>query len=58
MISSPISCPPSWGITVGSLALANIPYNKYAKWVLPILVILAIVSYVCLFVLAQIGWQG
>ena len=49
---------PFLGITVGSLALANIPYNKYAKWVLPILVILAVVSYVCLFVLAQIGWQG
>ena len=49
---------PFLGITVGSLALANIPYNKYAKWVLPILVILAAVSYVCLFVLAQIGWQG
>lgn len=49
---------PFLGITVGSLALANIPYNKYAKWVLPILVILAAVSYVYLFVLAQIGWQG
>ena len=49
---------PFLGITVGSLALANIPYNKYAKWVLPALVILAVVCYITLFFLAQIGWQG
>lgn len=48
---------PFLGITVGSLALAKIPYNKYAKWVLPILIGLAVVAYVSLFVLAQMGWS-
>ncbi len=48
---------PFLGITVGSLALAKIPYEKYAKWVLPIVLILAAVGFVTLFILASIGWS-
>lgn len=48
---------PFLGITVGSLALAKIQYNKYAKWVLPCLLMLAVVCYISLYALAIIGWS-
>ena len=46
------------GITAGSPALADIPYNKYAKRALPLLTIPAVVVYAALPVPAQTGWQG
>ena len=48
---------PVLGTTVAALALAKIPYNKYAKWVLPKLAILAVVAWGSLFVLSAIGWS-
>ena len=48
---------PVLGTTVAALALAKIPYNKYAKWVLPKLAILAVVAWASLFVLSAIGWN-
>lgn len=48
---------PVLGTTVASLALAKIPYNKYAKWVLPKLAILALVAWASLVVLSAIGWN-
>ena len=48
---------PVLGTTVAALALAKIPYNKYAKWVLPKLAILALVAWASLIVLSAIGWN-
>lgn len=48
---------PVLGTTVAALALAKIPYNKYAKWVLPKLAVLALVAWASLIVLSAIGWN-
>lgn len=48
---------PFLGITIGSLALSKIDYPKYAKWVLPCLIILAILCYASLYILATLGWS-
>lgn len=45
---------PVLGTTVAALALAKIPYNKYAKWVIPKLALLAAVCWASLIVLVQV----
>ena len=49
---------PFLGWTMGSLATAKVPYNKWLKWVIPILVIFLLVEWVILFFLSGAGWTG
>lgn len=49
---------PFLGWTIGGLAIAKVPYQKWVKWVLPLLVILLLFEYVVLVVLNSIGWTG
>lgn len=49
---------PFLGWTMGGLAIAKVPYQKWVKWVLPLLIILLVFEYVVLFVLTNIGWTG
>lgn len=48
---------PFLGWTMGSLAIAKVPYQKWVKWVLPLLIILLLTEYVVLVVLTNIGWS-
>ncbi len=43
---------------MGGLAIAKVPYQKWVKWVLPLLIILLVFEYVVLFILSGIGWTG
>lgn len=47
---------PFLGWTMGGLAIAKVPYQKWVKWVLPLLVILLLTEYVVLVVLSNMGW--
>lgn len=49
---------PFLGWTMGGLAIAKVPYQKWVKWVLPLLIILLVFEYVVLFILSGIGWTG
>lgn len=47
---------PFLGWTIGGLAIAKVPYQKWVKWVFPLLIILLVMEYVVLVVLSNIGW--
>ena len=47
---------PTAGTLMGCLGLANIPYGKYAKWMLPLFLIQMAVGLVTVVVLQSIGW--
>lgn len=49
---------PFLGWTMGGLAIAKVPYQKWVKWVLPLLIILLVFEYGVLFILTTIGWTG
>lgn len=49
---------PLLGWTIGSLAAANVPYNKWLKWALPKVLIFLGMSAVVLIVLNLVGWTG
>lgn len=49
---------PVLGWTVGSLATAEVPYNKWLKWAIPIIVVMQLLSFVILFVLTTMGYDG
>lgn len=48
---------PFLGWTMGGLAIAKVPYQKWVKWVLPLLLILLVTEYVVLVVLSGMGWS-
>lgn len=49
---------PALGWTVGSCAAAGVPFQKWFKWALPIVVIMILVSFVGIYFLNAIGWIG
>lgn len=49
---------PALGWTMGALAIANVPYNKWVKWVIKPLIVLVLASFVVIFILNTIGWSG
>ena len=49
---------PALGWTVGSCAAAGVPFQKWFKWVLPIVLIMILMSFVWIFVLNTLGWVG
>lgn len=49
---------PFLGALVAALAMANLPYNKWFRWVFPIVCILLVVGWAALFFLGRIGWTG
>lgn len=49
---------PVLGWTIGSCAMANVPFQKWLKWVLPKVLIFTLLSFVWIFVLSIIGWSG
>jgi len=49
---------PALGWTMGSLATAGIPYDKWLKWALPRILGLVVISFVWMYILYAIGWTG
>jgi uncharacterized ion transporter superfamily protein YfcC len=47
---------PTAGVVMSSLALAKIPYPRYLKWFMPVLIIQIILASLALTVLQYIGW--
>lgn len=48
---------PTSGVTMGVLTIANIPFGKWIKWILPLMIIFFIVSLILLVPPVMIGWQ-
>lgn len=48
---------PTAGVLMSSLALAKIPYGKYVKWFLPLLLAQLVLASVALTILQAIGWN-
>lgn len=49
---------PTVGVTVGALGIANVSYDKWLKFILPLFMLWTAIVCVFLFVLANIGWTG
>lgn len=47
---------PFLGWTIGGLAIAKVPYQKWVKWVLPLIGIFLLVEYILLWILNMTGW--
>lgn len=47
---------PMLGTTVAILATAKVPLNKWLRFILPRVLIMAVLAWVALFTLTQLGW--
>lgn len=48
---------PTSGVTMGALSMARVPWDKWAKWVLPLMIILFVLGFLLLIIPNIIGWQ-
>jgi uncharacterized ion transporter superfamily protein YfcC len=49
---------PALGWTIGSAAMAKVPFDKWVKWVFPKVIIFTLLGFVWLYALYTIGWTG
>jgi len=49
---------PALAWTVGSCAMAKVPFEKWFKWVLPKVLIFILLSFVWIYVMFAMGWTG
>lgn len=49
---------PALGWTMGALAIAGVPYNKWLKWIIKPLICLVLASFIVIYLLNTIGWTG
>lgn len=49
---------PFLGWTMGGLAVAKVPYDKWLKWAVPFALVMLVVQWVILYYLTSIGWTG
>ncbi|WMJ83719.1 YfcC family protein [Oscillospiraceae bacterium LTW-04] len=49
---------PTAGTLMGSLGIAGVDWNKYAKWFLPMLLVQSVFAMIALTLLQGIGWTG
>ncbi len=49
---------PTVGSLMGGLAFAKIPYGRYLKWVMPLILIQIGLAFVAISILQGIGWNG
>lgn len=49
---------PALGWTMGALAIANVPYNKWVRWVITPVIVFTIMSLISIYILDTIGWTG
>lgn len=48
---------PTSAVTMGALSMAKVPWDKWAKWVLPLLIIFFVLGFLLLIPPNIIGWQ-
>ena len=44
------------GVTLAGVSLAKVSFGKWAKWVIPLVIIFYIVEFIMLFILGSVGW--
>lgn len=49
---------PVLGWTIGSCAMAKVPFDKWFKWSFPKVLIMTAVSFVIIYILNMMGWTG
>ncbi len=49
---------PALGWTMGALAIANVPFDKWFKWVIKPLVLFVLMAFVAVFILDSMNWTG
>lgn len=49
---------PALGWTMGSLAMAKVPYDKWVKWVIVPLILFVLMGFAFVYLLVSIGWTG
>lgn len=49
---------PTAGTLMGCLGIASVPWNRYAKWFLPFLILQSIMAFAALTILQSTGWTG
>ena len=47
---------PFLGWTIGGLAIAKVPYQKWVKWAFPLVIIYLLMEYAILVFLGSINW--
>ncbi|MGQ9799715.1 MAG: YfcC family protein [Ignavibacterium sp.] len=48
---------PTSAVTMGALSMARVPWDKWAKWVLPLMIILFLLGFILLIPPNLMGWQ-
>jgi uncharacterized ion transporter superfamily protein YfcC len=48
---------PTSAVTMGALTMARVPWDKWAKWVLPLMIILFVIGFLLLVPPNLMGWQ-
>lgn len=48
---------PTSAVTMGALSMARVPWDKWAKWVLPLMIILFLLGFILLIPPNLIGWH-
>jgi uncharacterized ion transporter superfamily protein YfcC len=48
---------PTSAVTMGALSMARVPWEKWAKWVLPLMIILFLLGFLLLIPPNLMGWQ-
>lgn len=49
---------PALGWTIGSAAIAKVPFDKWVRWALPAVIIMILLSFGWIYILNTIGWTG
>lgn len=49
---------PFLGWTMGGIAVAKVPYDKWLKWAVPFVLVLLLLQWIILYYLTAIGWTG
>ncbi len=49
---------PFLGWTIGSCAMAGVPYPKWLKWALPKVLAFIVLGFVIMFILTESGWTA
>lgn len=49
---------PVLGWTMGSLAIAKVDYNKWVRWVAPVIGILLVTGWIVIYILTIVGFKG
>ncbi len=49
---------PFLGLTMGGLEIAKVPYDKYLRWIMPLIIFLLIFCWGTLYFMGVTGWTG